>query len=131
MQFSLEVINKSMLAVDLIRKYKEDNGRPGTKLPSKADVEAVEKIIIECQESIQKDLIPEEDPKCKIRNQLSLKRIKNGQTMATINAQADEKALVSNPSLANMLFFSHWHNYENQASNILEMEKRYETHLKE
>ena len=75
-----------MLAVDLIRKYKEDNGRPGTKLPSKADVEAVEKIIIECQESIQKDLIPEEDPKCKIRNQLSLKRIKNGQTMATINA---------------------------------------------
>jgi len=51
--------------------------------------------------------------------------------MAAINAQADEKILNSNPALANMLFFSHWHNYENQASNILEMEKRYETHLKE
>ena len=28
-QFSLEVINKSMLAVDLIRKYKEEGGRSG------------------------------------------------------------------------------------------------------
>jgi hypothetical protein len=80
---------------------------------------------------MQKNLIPEDDPKLRIRNQLSLKRLKSGSTMAAINAQADEKILNSNPALANMLFFSHWHNYENQASNILEMEKRYETHLKE
>ena len=52
--------------------------------------------------------------------------------MGIISAQADEntKALAANAPLANMLFFNHWHNYENQASNILEMEKRYETYLK-
>lgn len=63
MQFSLEVINKSMLAVDLIRRYKEEGGRAGSRHPSKQEVEDVEKIIIECQESMQKNLIPEDDPK--------------------------------------------------------------------
>jgi hypothetical protein len=33
--------------------------------------------------------------------------------MATIAAQAEDKVIAQNPSLANMLFFSHWHNYEN------------------
>ena len=113
MQFSLEVINKSMLAVDLIRKYKEEGGRSGSRHPSKQEVEDVEKIIIQCQESMQKNLIPEDDPKLRIRNQLSLKKLKSGSTMAAIIAQADEKVLSSNPSLDNMLFFSHWHNYEN------------------
>ncbi len=51
-QFSLDVINKSMLAVDLLRKYKEEGVKSGSRHPSKTEVEDVEKIIIKCQESM-------------------------------------------------------------------------------
>ena len=37
----------------------------------------------------------------------------------------------STRALANLQFFNQSHNYENQASNILEMEKRYEAPLKQ
>ena len=69
-KFSLEVINKSMLAVDLIRKYKDDGSNAGKAAtganganaagsghPSAKEVEDVEKKIIQCHEAIQKDLI--------------------------------------------------------------------------
>lgn len=52
-KFSLEVVNKSMKAVDLIRSFKEGNRKQGHK-----EVEEVEKQIMQCQEGIQKDLIP-------------------------------------------------------------------------
>jgi hypothetical protein len=96
MQFSLEVINKSMLAVDLIRKYKEEGGRAGSRHPSKQEIEDVEKIIIQCQESMQKNLIPEDDPKLRIRNQLSLKKLKYGSTLTSVAAQAEEKVMATN-----------------------------------
>lgn len=42
-KFSLEVVNKSMLAVDLMHRYKVD---------SKIEVDDVENKIIKCQEAI-------------------------------------------------------------------------------
>jgi|APSaa5957512535_1039671.scaffolds.fasta_scaffold329209_2 hypothetical protein len=45
-KFSLEVINKSMLAVDLIRRYKAESA------PSKEEVDSVEERIIACHEAI-------------------------------------------------------------------------------
>ena len=52
-KFSLEVINKSMLAVDLIRRYKTEgsnNGRGAGEddVPSKEEVDGVEERIIAC-----------------------------------------------------------------------------------
>lgn len=50
-KFSLEVVNKSMLAVDLIRKYREEGG--GKKSHnSKKEIDDVEEKIIKCQEAI-------------------------------------------------------------------------------
>lgn len=46
-KFSLEVINKSMLAVDLIKKYKTNDGKAGD-VPSKEEVDGVEERIIAC-----------------------------------------------------------------------------------
>ena len=93
-KFSLEVINKSILAVDLIRKYKDDGSNagkaaaganaanaPGPGHPTKKEVDDVEKKIIQCQEAIQKDLIPT-DPGSMVRNPLSLKFLKKGQALA-------------------------------------------------
>ena len=60
-KFSLEVINKSMLAVDLIKKYKDDgqssaaqsaNGSKQSNYRMNKELEDVEKKIIECQEAI-------------------------------------------------------------------------------
>jgi len=95
-KFSLEVINKSMLAVDLIRKYKDDGSNTGKAAaganaatasgsghPTKKEVDDVEKKIIQCQEAIQKDLIPT-DPGSMVRNPLSLKFLKKGSTQALV-----------------------------------------------
>jgi hypothetical protein len=41
-----------MLAVDLLRKYKEEGVKSSSRHPSKTEVEDVEKIIIKCQESM-------------------------------------------------------------------------------
>lgn len=57
-----------MKAVDLIRSFKEGNRKQGIE---KSDVEEVEKQIIQCQEGIQKDLIPQ-NSELKIQNQLTL-----------------------------------------------------------
>lgn len=52
-KFSLEVVNKSMLAVDLIRKYKQDGPRKGHESQSaRREVDEVEEKIIKCQEAI-------------------------------------------------------------------------------
>lgn len=54
--FSLEVVNKSMLAVDLIRKFKEDLSKsPGAERAlgaSKLEIDEVEAKIIKCQSAI-------------------------------------------------------------------------------
>jgi len=68
---------------------------------------------VKCQEAIQNDLIPT-DPSSMVSNPLSLKYLSGGQS----------KVRGENP------FMHDSHNYENQASNILKMEKRYETPLK-
>jgi hypothetical protein len=51
-KFSLEVINKSMLAVDLIRRYKGGSnnarGAGDEDVPSKEEVDGVEERIIAC-----------------------------------------------------------------------------------
>jgi len=48
-KFSLEVVNKSMLAVDLINKYKQEGKAKGA---SKQEINEVEEKIIKCQEAI-------------------------------------------------------------------------------
>ena len=51
--------------------------------------------------------------------------------MIAAKQDKNQQKLASDQALSNMLFFNHWHNYENQASNILEMVRRYETPLKQ
>lgn len=123
-KFSLEVVNKSMLAVDLIRKYKEDAKHIADKSrpPHKTEVDDVEAKIISCQEAIQKDLIPT-DPSSMVSNPLALQYLKSGSQQVTNSSLSIGKP--------NLPFQHDSHNYENQASNILEMEKRYETPLKQ
>jgi len=100
-KFSLEVINKSILAVDLIKKYKDDGSNAGKAAtganganaagsghPSAKEVEDVEKKIIQCQEAIQKDLIPTE-PGSMVSNPLSLKFLKNGNTQTLVANSAN------------------------------------------
>lgn len=60
-KFSLEMINNSMEAVDLIRKYKNDGNRKGQENQSfRREAQVVEQKINKCQEAIQNDLIPQE-----------------------------------------------------------------------
>ena len=143
-KFSLEVINKSMLAVDLIRKYKDDGSNAGKAAtganganaagsghPTKKEVEDVEKKIIQCQEAIQKDLIPT-DPSSMVSNPLSLKFLKNGSAQASVATSANLGARPnSSTRMSTNLSLPNQSHCENQASNILEMERRYETPLKQ
>jgi hypothetical protein len=108
-KFSLEVVNKSMKAVDLIRSFKEVNRKQGYK-----EVEEVEKQIMQCQEGIQKDLIPSNHD-----------QIKNSLTLQFIHGTSKPSSSVGfyKPAVDEQ------HIYYNQSSNILEMEKRYEPML--
>jgi len=45
-KFSLEVVNKSMFAVDLIRKYKEEGASSHSRHSSKNDLDDIEAKII-------------------------------------------------------------------------------------
>lgn len=140
-KFSLEVINKSMLAVEMIRTYKKEaqiaerNGerKEGSKTPTAEQVENLENMITACQTDMQTEIVAGSlDPQELVKNPLSLQRLKVGSTLALIAATQDksQQKVASDRALANMLFFNHWHNYENQSSNILEMVRRYETPLK-
>jgi hypothetical protein len=121
-KFSLEVVNKSMFAVDLIRKYKGKDASSHQRHSSKNDLDDIEAKIIQCQASIQKDLIPM-DPTSMVKSPLSLQYLKSGSQQVQTNSHL--------PKLYPYPFQHESHNYENQASNILEMEKRYETPLKQ
>jgi|TARA_B110001450_G_scaffold71838_1_gene68102 hypothetical protein len=65
-----------------------------------------------------------------VTNPLSLQFLKNGSRPAAMANSAGTTRPGSTRALANLQFFNQSHTYENQASNILEMEKRYETPLK-
>lgn len=135
-KFSLEVINKSMLAVEMIRTYKKERSgdrKEGSKTPTAEQVENLEKMITACHTDMQTEIVAgSQDPLELVKNPLSLQRLKVGSTLALIAATQDksQQKVASDRALANMLFFNHWHNYENQSSNILEMVRRYETPLK-
>jgi hypothetical protein len=47
-KFSLEVVNKSMLAVDLIRKYREEAKLGDLRMQNTAEIDEVEAKIISC-----------------------------------------------------------------------------------
>jgi hypothetical protein len=68
-KFCLEVINKSMMAVDLIRKYKDGGG---SKQPSPQEVDEVEAKITQCQRAFQNELITS-DPTTVVSNSMSMK----------------------------------------------------------
>ena len=107
------------MAVDLIRKYKDGGG--SKQQPSPKEVDEVQSKIEQCQSAFQNELISADPIEQATNNHpMTLKPLKGIGQQIVKNIGTGAQA--PNYTMAN---------FESQASNILEMEKRYETPLKQ
>mmetsp|Transcript_2586 Transcript_2586/g.4007 ORF Transcript_2586/g.4007 Transcript_2586/m.4007 type:complete len:126 (-) Transcript_2586:555-932(-) len=103
LDFSMKLVNKAVEATDLLKKFQQDMPQVQS-----TEVQSVISDIKDFQSSLQQEFI-KKNPVLPS----SLRTLKEG-----------ESAELSST------YFNYSHNFENQCSNILEMEQRYEQPLK-